>query len=268
MLKEIIILIAVGIVIFLLVMFAVITYACWSITKKYNVLLFLRDRQYWAFAILNNKYRESVIRSESFEQFATSFSQNIIDPSSANGLWRHMPQLYRKELIRIIGNKDFIVQNLGVEEYSHLKHHEVIHLWAEYHQNDNSNTNGINGLSNKVNVNGLSNYLFDMTNAESIARCLKLSLSGKKQIRFGIVFYACAQSKLFSFSSGKGIDEYISMIHSVFPNIKGGGDKNIRAAYYTIYNEKKEAIDPNKTKYSSDIRKVRNELIKAASNVA
>ena len=114
--------------------------------------------------------------------------------------------------------------------------------------------------------------IFDRQKIITATAPLMCAVSGKSTLTAteGILMEATEDGScvMTTFDLEKGIDEYISMIHSVFPNIKGGGDKNIRAAYYTIYNVKKEAIDPNKTKYSSDIHKVRNELIKAASKDA
>ena len=113
--------------VYLIVIFCV----CREMTGTWNGFRFLLDYKFWAFAILNHDYFESLDREEDYDKFVRYFSRKKLMPRR-KGMFLRMREKERKLLVMLLSQEDFVKENFGKLPYTADRHSEICRNWDEH----------------------------------------------------------------------------------------------------------------------------------------
>lgn len=113
--------------VYLIVIFCV----CREMTGIWNGFRFLLDYKFWAFAILNHDYFESLDREEDYDKFVRYFSRKKLMPRR-KGMFLRMREKERKLLVMLLSQEDFVKENFGKLPYTADRHSEICRNWDEH----------------------------------------------------------------------------------------------------------------------------------------
>lgn len=107
---------------------AAIAIPCKQVTGTWNIRAFIKDKLYWALAVLNYRYRKSVEDKEPTEEFIVNMKKQIDLPPKKHkrSRWKELNDEQNETINYILETPKFIRINFGTKKYSETKHKQII----------------------------------------------------------------------------------------------------------------------------------------------